>query len=106
MAYGQYDGKDISDPELRKYFDRANVINSDWYKERLKLKQVKDIRFYDSQITYLENFIANPNNATLVENMNIKGRLKKIKDLYEHVNSKSYLENLIGTIGADPLFKK
>ncbi|MFT5750203.1 MAG: hypothetical protein ACI93S_001479, partial [Ancylomarina sp.] len=39
MAFGQYDGKEISDPELRKMFDRDVVINSDWYKERLKRKQ-------------------------------------------------------------------
>ena len=32
MAYGEYEGKDISNPELRKYFDRDYVLNSDWYK--------------------------------------------------------------------------
>lgn len=39
MAYGTYEGKEISDPELRKFFDRDYIINSDWSKERLELKQ-------------------------------------------------------------------
>ena len=39
MAYGNFEGKDISDPELRKMFDRDEVVKSDWYKARLKLKQ-------------------------------------------------------------------
>ncbi|NMH87057.1 hypothetical protein [Flavivirga algicola] len=106
MAYGNYEGKDISDPELRKYFNRDYVLNSDWYKERLVLKQQKDIRFYDSQITYLEAFISNPNNNVLVAEMKIKDRLESVKQLYNRVKSDSYLNSLIGTIGADPLYRK
>ncbi len=103
MAYGTYEGKDISDPELRKYFDRAYVLNSDWYKDRLKLKQQKDIKFYKSQINYLESFIAEPNNSLLVIEMNIKDRLESVKQSYNNVKSVSYLNSLVGTIGADPL---
>jgi hypothetical protein len=106
MAYGHYEGKDISDPELRKFFSRDYVLNSDWYKERLVLKQKKDIAFYDAQITYLEGFISNPNNDMLVEDMNIKDRLETLKALYNKAQSNEYLNNLVGTIGADPLFKK
>ena len=106
MAYGTYEGKDISDPELRKYFTRDYVINSDWYKERLILKQQKDIRFYESQITYLETFISNPNNSNIVLEMNLNERLKDVKVNSEKVNSDAYLESLYGTIGADPLYKK
>ncbi|MFD0990206.1 hypothetical protein ACFQ1R_08870 [Mariniflexile jejuense] len=106
MAYGHFEGKSISDPELRNYFDRDYVINSDWYNERLKLKQQKDIRFYESQITYLENFISNPNNDMLVLEMNIEDRLKSVKTLYNEAKSEAYLNSLIGTIGADPLFRK
>ena len=55
MAYGHYEGKEMSDPELRGCFERDYVINSDWYKERLKLKQQKDINFYlQIRRTFLE----------------------------------------------------
>lgn len=106
MAYGNYEGKDISNPELRKYFDRNYVINSDWYKERLALKQEKDLYFYNNQISYLEAFIANPNNEILVSEMNIKERLNAVKQSYITAKLDTYIETLSGTIGADPLCKK
>ncbi|WP_339660443.1 hypothetical protein [uncultured Polaribacter sp.] len=106
MAYGNYEGKDISDPELRKFFDRDYIINSDWYKERLKIKQQRDVAFYGNQITYLETFIANSNNNALVAEMDLNSRLERVKKLFAEVSAKDYLETLIGTIGADPLCRK
>ena len=106
MAYGQYEGKDISDPELRKMFEREEVIKSDWYKARLKLKQEKDVAFYKKQIAYLEDFKANKDNAILVDEMEIAGRIEKAKSCLKHAESKQYSSELVGTIGADPLFKK
>lgn len=106
MAYGNYEGKDISDPELRKLFEREEVIKSDWYKTRLKLKQDKDIAFLIEQIGYLEDFKSNPNNAALVSEMDVDSRLQQAKDRLKYVESKQYLKELVGTIGVDPLFKK
>ncbi len=106
MAYGNYEGKEISHPELRKYFTRESVINSDWYLERLVLKQKRECDFYNSQIEYLKKFIANPDNSDIVIEMDIKGRMEKAKKCLTEVSSPAYLESLIGTIGLDPLFKK
>jgi hypothetical protein len=106
MAYGHYEGKDISDPELRKTFDREEVLKSDWYKARLKLKQDKDIAFGVQQIAYLEEFMENPENASLIKEMDIAKRLEQAKQTLSHVESKQYIKELTGTIGADPLFKK
>ncbi|NPA35760.1 MAG: hypothetical protein GXO47_02815 [Chlorobi bacterium] len=106
MAYGHYEGKDINNPELRRYFDRDYVINSSWYKERLKLKQQKDIEFYKQRIKYLEDFKVKPENAVLLNEMKIDDRLKKAKKLLEHVMSDKYIDELTGTIGLDPLFRK
>ncbi|MCZ4694541.1 hypothetical protein DWB61_05750 [Ancylomarina euxinus] len=106
MAFGQYDGKEISDPELRKMFDRDVVINSDWYKARLKRKQDIDIQYFVKQIDYLNNFMADKNNSEWNETMDLEDRLAKAKSELEHVKTEAYLESLVGTIGADPLFKK
>ncbi|MBI9041176.1 MAG: hypothetical protein JEY78_07265 [Lutibacter sp.] len=106
MAYGHYEGKDMSNTELRSYFERDYVIDSDWYKERLILKQQKDIRFYIKQISYLEGFISNEENKQLVEEMNIKTRLQKVESALKEASSPAYLKNLVGTIGVDPLFRK
>jgi hypothetical protein len=106
MAYGHYEGKDISDPELRKTFKRELVLKSDWYKERLILKQNKDITFHKKQITYLEAFIANIDNSLIVKDMDIESRMIKAKELLAEAESSKYINDLTGTIGADPLFKK
>ena len=106
MAFGQYDGKDISDPELRKMFDRDVVLNSDWYKARLKRKQDIDIQYYENQIEYLNQFIADKNNTEWNSKMDLEDRLEKGKLNLEHVKTETYLKSLVGTIGADPLFKK
>lgn len=106
MAFGQYDGKDISDPELRKMFDRDVVINSDWYKARLKRKQEIDIRYYENQIEYLNDFITDKNNSEWKSKMSLEDRLNQAKSNLEHVKTEAYLKSLVGTIGADPLFKK
>ena len=106
MAYGHFEGKAINDPELRQYFERDYIIKSDWYQERLKLKQTKDAAFYSSQITYLEAFIANPNNAGLVAEMAIEARLQKVRLWHKEATSEAYFNSLIGTIGADPLCRK
>ncbi len=104
MAYGHYEGKDISDPELRQFFVRENVIKSNWYKKRLKLKQQKDIAFHKWQLKYLKQFMENKDNKALIEEMNIKKRLKKVENMIKYVESDEYYNNLIGTIGADALF--
>ncbi|PCH67316.1 MAG: hypothetical protein COC06_11440 [Bacteroidales bacterium] len=105
MAYGQYEGKEISDPELRKQFDRELVINSSWYKARLKNKQQIDINFYKKQITYLESFMANKINAEWNDELSLEERLSKAKKELENVKSEEYVQSLVGTIGADPLFR-
>ncbi|HSD08424.1 hypothetical protein [Flavobacterium sp.] len=106
MAYGNYEGKEMSDPELRSYFERDYVINSDWYKERLHLKQQKDIAFYTNQISYLENFISNAENKVLVAEMDLNTRLQNVKNMLATASSPKYIDSLVGTIGADPLYKK
>ncbi len=106
MAYGHFEGKDISDPELRNLFKRDVVLKSDWYKERLKLKQDRDIAFLEKQVAYLEEFKTIPENVNLIEEMDIDGRLKKAKQNLKYVTSKQFIIDITGTIGADPLFKK
>lgn len=106
MAYGHYEGKEISAPELRAYFERDYIVNSDWYKERLVIKQQKDIKFYKKQISYLETFIANPINAIIAVELDLETKLTNVKALFATANSDAFLESLVGTIGADPLFRK
>lgn len=105
MAYGHYEGKHIDDPELRKLFDRDYVINSDWYRERLVLKQQKDLKLAKEQLEYVTEFRNKPENVTLLNDLRIDYKVAKLKERIAKIESEEYINDLVGTIGADPLFK-
>ena len=105
MAFGNFEGKDLSYADLRKQFDRDNVLQTDWYKKRLLLKQTKDSVFMEKQIAYLTDFMAHANNEILAAEMQIAKRIEKAKNELKFIESEKYIQNLVGTIGADPLFK-
>lgn len=106
MAHGHYNGKTVDDPEIRGMFDREKVIDSDWYKERLQLKQKKDMMRLQKHIDYLQKFINTPVSKPIVEENKLDEKLQHAQNELERVKSKAYLTDLVGTIGADPLFKK
>ena len=66
----------------------------------------KDIAFYGKQINYLEDFITNTSNSSIVDNMNIKERLTNVKQQLNVVKADDYIESINGTIGLDPLCRK
>ncbi len=104
MAYGNYEGKDLNNPELRRQFNRDLVLQSDWYNERLQLKQQKDKVFLKERIQYLNDFLANPINEKMAGKMDIHQRLEKAQKQLQYVESKNYIRDLTGTIGVDSLF--
>lgn len=105
MVYGEFEGKGINDSEIRKLFDRNYVINSDWYKERIVAKQEKDIALVKNHIDYLSKFIAKENYSHVVDNLEIKEKLKNSKIELSYFESDKYRNDLVGTIGLDLLYK-
>ncbi len=103
MATGEYQGKDVHAPEIRALFTKENLLASDWYKERLVLKQTKDIALWRRHVDSLHSFSLQENYADEVERLNINDRLIKARAELERVESPDYLEQIVGTIGADPL---
>ncbi len=106
MAYGQYEGKTIDNPELRKLFDRDYVVNSTWYNDRLKHKQQKAVEFCQFQIDYINKFCQEKTNDQLVDILNIKEKLLNLNNRLKYLQSQQYFNDLVGTIGLDPLFKR
>ncbi|HZH72749.1 MAG TPA: hypothetical protein VFD91_09680 [Mariniphaga sp.] len=105
MAYGHYNGKELNDPELRREFNREYILRSEWYNQRLQLKQKKDSEFLNRQIQYLKDFMADENNKELIQEMNIKARIETAENRLRHIESEAYIQMLKGTIGADYVFK-
>ena len=105
MAYGHYEGKAISDPSLRNCFSREYVIESHWYKARLRWKQQRELNFLQKQLSELELFLNEPKNSSLVADLDIHGRIESVKKSLLKVNGKEYMQELVGTIGLDPLYQ-
>jgi hypothetical protein len=99
MAHGHWEGKGIEEPCVRAMFTREWLLASDWYRERLRVKQRKDIDMWNKRVAALENFRREGRPAI---NINIAKRLSIARDQLARVSSPAYLEELRGTIGADP----
>lgn len=75
MRDGHFEGRDVHSPEVRGMFTREALLESDWYLDRLKAKQRRDVAFWTAR--------------------GDAGQL-------DRVSAPAYLEELVGTIGADP----
>ena len=103
MATGEYEGKDVHHPDIRKLFSRESLITSDWYQQRLEIKQQREIHLWEKNCDYLESFLKKDSHEDLAARLGIAERFEKAKEKLEFVKSDAYLTRLFGTIGADPL---
>ncbi len=103
MVNGNFEGKDRSHPDIRKMFSRESVLNSQWYKERLYVKQQREIDLWTKNIEYLEKFTQMKNFREASQRMDIASKLEEARKTLERVESEEYIEYLQGTFGADPL---
>ncbi len=103
MASGHYQGKDAQHPEIRALFTRESLLASDWYRERLEVKQQRDIALWQRHVKSLQAVTRQSRYLDELETMGIKTRLRETEEKLKHVQSADYLQSLTGTIGADPL---
>src|SRR5690606_35826578 len=103
MIDGKYEGKDRQHPDIRKLFTREAALESDWYKERLVVKQQREVDLWTKHVAYLENFLGIKNFKDASRRLRVEEKLQSAKERLEAVKSLQYLKELQGTIGADPL---
>jgi hypothetical protein len=84
---------------VRALFTREALIESDWYAERRRTKQSRDIALWKRHVAALETFLAS---GAPVTGADIELRLDLARKQLAHVTACEYLDELIGTIGADP----
>ena len=105
MATGQYQGKTIDDPAVRLMFTREYLLQSDWYKQRLHIKQERDAALWRMNRDYVKQKL----DALKVEDTDkraeLQERIEKATQRIEWVSSQTYLDQLQGTLGADWVHK-
>ena len=87
MAHGSYEGLGAEAPQIRGLFTREALLASEWYRERLRVKQDRDVALWTRHLSALES-------AGLA--------LEEARLQLARVSAPAYLRELEGTIGADP----
>jgi hypothetical protein len=87
MAHGSYEGLGAEAPQIRGLFTREAMLASEWYRERLRVKQDRDVALWTRHLSALES-------AGLA--------LEEARLQLARVSAPAYLRELEGTIGADP----
>jgi hypothetical protein len=105
MAYGSYEGKDASHPEIRALFTRDALLGSDWYRERLAIKQQRDVALWEGHTRSLSEFLARAGHQEEAKRLGIAKRLEHARAELERVSTPDYRRSLVGTIGADPIHR-
>jgi len=103
MAKGAYEGKGASHPTVRALFARDNVLASDWYKERLRVQQTRDVALWRRHVASLAAFIEKPGHEQTASRLGLPERLSRAREKLKRVEDPAYRERLAGTLGADPL---
>ncbi len=103
MVEGKYEGKTISDPTIRQLFTQESMLSSEWYADRLRLRQLREQQLWQRHVEALDMF----QNSTEYEEekiaLGISARLDNARQRLSHVLSPEYLSELQGTLGADRL---
>ena len=104
MAHGNYDGMGVEHPEVRAMFAREALLASDWYGERLRVKQQRDIALWLRHVRALEQFAAAQVEFAVVDGLDLDARALLAREQLGRVSGAAYLDELVGTIGADPFY--
>lgn len=102
MAYGDYEGKTINDPEVRELFTRESLLMSHWYRRRLEAKQRRDIQHWQEMASHVREYLDDPSVAEFSGELQLAERLQYASGKLTEAESPGYLESLVGTIGVDP----
>jgi hypothetical protein len=102
MRDGAWEGKGLDAPEVRRLFDRAEMLKSDWYAARLEAKRVIDAATWESHARYLEKFLRRANYSDVAVKLDIQARLERVVENVRQAKVPAYVDTLRGTLGGEP----
>jgi hypothetical protein len=101
MADGHYQGQGIDAPAVRALFTADYLLQSDWYRERLALKQARDVELWHKHRYYLVQQLAETPQQEAGMRAELETRIREVERMLQVVSSPEYLARLRGTLGAD-----
>lgn len=97
MVHGHHEGARVDDPRFRQLFTREALLASDWYRERLRVKQRRDVALWRRHEEALARHAGSGRPLPDLEVRQAAVRAQRAR-----VEAPAYLEELVGTLGADP----
>ena len=82
-------------------FTREYLLQSDWYRERLAIKQAREIQLWQRHAAYIDGLLQNDGVLDEIERIELEEKRSDINAQLQYLHSDGYLECLQGTIGAD-----
>jgi len=82
-------------------FTTDYLLQSDWYRERLALKQARDVQLWHKHRYYLVQQLAETPLRDAGLRTELEARVREVERMLQVVSSPEYLERLRGTLGAD-----
>ncbi|MEY3761188.1 MAG: hypothetical protein RIR39_2679, partial [Pseudomonadota bacterium] len=79
---------------------RDYLLQSDWYQERLNIKQHRDCKLWQQHRDYILQQLSETEPTDLCHQL-LTRKLSKTERMLADISQPSYLENLQGTLGAD-----
>ncbi|MBL8819444.1 MAG: hypothetical protein JNL58_25655 [Planctomyces sp.] len=103
MAFGHFEGLGIENATIRNLFTKESLLDSDWYAERLRNRQQRDLQLWQRHVQALEKFQTSEEFAQEVVTMKIDDRLEAARRKLQEISSLDYTDRMRGTLGADRL---
>jgi len=102
MAEGSWNGKTLSDPEVRSMFTQESLMKSDWYHDRLKAKQNVDVKLWSRHVLYLQEYCKQSSHSSVIARLHLEDRLREAITRRDLSAEPGYIDQLRGTLGTDP----
>jgi len=102
MRDGVWEGRDAADPAFRALFTREALLASDWYRERLRIKQQRDAELFRRHVDYLGGFLREAETRCEPDHVGeCQARLDHARARLAEIEAPAYLDGLHGSLGAD-----
>ena len=82
-------------------FTRDYLVQSDWYQERLRIKQQRDIALWQMKRDYLEQKMDDTTESETEKWAHLHELIERAEQMIQWMSSQAYLDRLQSTLGAD-----
>lgn len=105
MRDGEWKGKNLSHPDVRRLFDREEFINSEWYAACLAHAVSREKAVLQQGVDAIDRFLGRSTHAAAARQLGLSERRAAAVARINELSKDDAAASLRGTIGCDPALK-